>query len=140
MRIHYAMVPPHELHQPWVADVAAVLERVEYRDWVARIGYDCDDAAWLQLEFIAPDEVAGFVVDGVPQRGRKWRISRHMTPEEIIQTALLAVLTAEEHEARERFRVDGLAIFNPHISLLALLARAESTVRRTPELPLRGAP
>jgi hypothetical protein len=53
-------------------------------------------------------------------RGRKFYLSPHMTDEEILQTALLAVILFEEHEVRERFTFDGKRIFSPHKSLAAL--------------------
>jgi hypothetical protein len=37
-----------------------------------------------------------------------------------VQTALLAVLTAVEHEVREYFCFDGSALFHPHHSIEAL--------------------
>jgi hypothetical protein len=49
-----------------------------------------------------------------------------MTDAEILGTALKAVLTAEEHEARERFLYLGRAVYGPHMSLLALWHAAGS--------------
>ena len=46
--------------------------------------------------------------------GRKWMLSPHMVKSEVVQTAFKAVLTAAEHEARERFLYRGRAIFGPH--------------------------
>lgn len=50
-------------------------------------------------------------------RGRKWRLSRHMVRSEVVQTALKAILTFEEHEIRERFLYRGRAIFDPHYDI-----------------------
>lgn len=55
------------------------------------------------------------------QNGRKFYISEHATDSEIIQTALLAVIQFEEHEAREWFYYKGERIFNPHIAPEALM-------------------
>lgn len=65
-------------------------------------------------------------------RGRKWRLSEHMTKSELVQTALMAVLAAEEHEAREAFKYRGAAIFGPHFDVDALheLARGRNEDRR----------
>jgi len=41
--------------------------------------------------------------------------------------------TAEEHEARERFTLDGKSIFGPHHSIEALLALADEVETRTPQ-------
>lgn len=76
---------------------------------------------YLQLRFEA---------DGRAHHGRKWLLSQHMTDSEVVQTALLAVLTAEEHEARERFRYKGQAIYGPHQS-------AEDLVRYPARLDVR---
>ena len=51
------------------------------------------------------------------QTGRKWLIEDEMTDSEIVLTALKAVLTFEEHEARETFRYKGSKIFQPHLDL-----------------------
>lgn len=69
-----------------------------------------------------------------PQTTRKWFISEHATRSEIIQTMLKCVLTAEEHEAREQFLVDGRAIYGPHISSDVLWAVCNATDKRpTPQ-------
>jgi N-acetylglucosamine kinase-like BadF-type ATPase len=100
------------------------LAEVRFRDWEFYLG---DDGAslWLQVRFRAPCNVAG----GAPRlvHGRKWRLSGFMTPSEVVQTALKAVLTAVEHEAREQFTYKGAAIFGPHFDvedLVALVAAA----------------
>jgi len=49
--------------------------------------------------------------------GRKWRLSEHMTDGEIVQTAFLAIMTALEHEARERFTYKGQRVFGPHLDI-----------------------
>ncbi len=58
------------------------------------------------------------------QNGRWWRLSKHMTDGEIAQTCLLAAIAFFEHEVREAFTVDGLAVFQPHWDLDALVAMA----------------
>ena len=70
---------------------------------------------YLQAEFEAYDHDNPDSGELVTCRGRKWLLSPHMTDTEIVQTAFLAVLKAEEHETRESFLVHGKAIFNTHI-------------------------
>lgn len=55
-------------------------------------------------------------VTGAPMlwKGRKWRLSNHMTKSEVVQTAFKAVLTAIEHEVREKFLYRGASVFDPH--------------------------
>ena len=97
-------------------EMAVLLDRLVYKDWEFYIDTD-EDVPWVQVRFTAPDHGTG-----QPARvyGRKWRLSLHMTPSEVVATALKAVLTAEEHEAREQFRYRGRAIFGPHLDVDAL--------------------
>lgn len=53
--------------------------------------------------------------------GRKWRLSHHMTDGEIVQTAFLAVMTAQEHETREQFKFCGVSVFDPHYDIYKLV-------------------
>ena len=66
------------------------------------------------------------VDDGEIHHCRKWRISKHMTESEIVQTAFLAIRTAEEHETREKFQYKGSAIFQPHRNVNDLISTADS--------------
>jgi hypothetical protein len=56
--------------------------------------------------------------------GRLWHVRRDATHGEVVQTALKAALTWEEHELRERFRYRGRVLFDPHFDLEVLLSRA----------------
>jgi hypothetical protein len=66
---------------------------------------------FLQIKATVPDAETG---GPSAQSGRKWYVSRFAIPSEVVQTALLAVLTWTEHEVREAFRYRGVAIFGPH--------------------------
>jgi hypothetical protein len=57
--------------------------------------------------------------------GRQWRISQHATKSEVVQTAMKAVLTALEHEAREEFLYADTAIFGPHFNVDDLVVLAK---------------
>lgn len=69
--------------------------------------------------------VSDHALGEVRQNGRWWRLSRHMTDGEVVQTAFKAVLTFMEHETRESFKVDGLPVMQPHWSLEALVSMAQ---------------
>jgi hypothetical protein len=74
---------------------------------------EASDGFYLQLVFD---------IGGELQKSRKWLLSEHMTKSELVQTALLATLTALEHEAREGFAYKGEAVFAPHFNVDALVA------------------
>lgn len=62
-------------------------------------------------------------VSGVatPWKGRKWRLSLHMTDAEVVWTAFKAILTALEHEAREQFKFDGVTVADSHVNIHRLV-------------------
>lgn len=108
--------------------IAGVLQEVSYKDWT--IEYHGGDDPYLQVCFLATDSVTGVKE---LQRGRKWRLSSYMTRSELVQTAFLACLTAEEHEVRETFRYKGQTVYGPHFDVEKLvelcLAEASREVR-----------
>jgi hypothetical protein len=93
--------------------IRELLACVSYRDWTFHLGRE-GERLFLQVRFSGHCAYSG---KPEPQRGRKWLLSPHMTKSEIITTALKAALTAEEHEARERFKYRGRAIFGPHFNV-----------------------
>lgn len=64
-------------------------------------------------------------------KSRKWYLSEHMTDDEIIKTAYLALETAVKHEILEGFKIDGHSIFNPHINFEELLKISDKEIIRT---------
>lgn len=101
-------------------EVTEILNEITYKDWTFRLVEETASGGSL-LSVSFKDE------DGCVWNGRKWYISRHMTKSEIVQTALKAVLTAEEHEAREKFLYKNTAIFGPHLDVETLLMIADKT-------------
>jgi len=53
---------------------------------------------------------------------RKWLINADYTRSQLVATAFKAVLTVEEHEARENFTFRGEAVFHPHHDVETLVA------------------
>jgi hypothetical protein len=102
-----------------------LLARLSYKDWRFVLGQK-GDAWYLQLRWEAASPFSGHVSE---QSSRKWLLSEHMTDSEVVQTALLAVLTAEEHEAREHFQFDGASVFAPHYDVRALAKVQDRDVR-----------
>lgn len=92
-------------------NVIQILKDIQYKDWELTVGNisDMDRPMYLQVRFID--------ANGDVQKGRKWMLSQHMTKSEIVQTAFKAILTAEEHEAREQFRYKGRLVYGPHIDV-----------------------
>ncbi len=113
-------------------DIIAVLADVEFPQFDFIVGLMGPDGYFLQVEFKAVDHVVWPHADVERSwTGRKWYISAHSTVGEIVQTALKAVLTAIEHEAREQFKYKGVAIFQPHINPDALVEIAVQKMVRS---------
>ena len=91
-------------------EVDYILADIKYKDWQIEVDTHLDP--WLLR--------VKFTASGQRWTGRWWRLSHHMTKSELVQTALKAVLTAEEHEAREHFLYKGVPVFGPHINVDAL--------------------
>lgn len=93
-----------------------ILERVKYKDWTFHVE-ERGDNIYMQVRFPDADLMTGEIET---QHGRKWILSKHMTKSEVVATAFKAVMTAEEHEIREKFRYRGRMIYGPHFHVDAL--------------------
>ena len=100
---------------PFLARCVAIVERIAYRNWWFECGPQ-GDAYRIRVAFPAVDRATG---ESSVRRGRHWLLTPDMSDADIVRTALLAVLTAEEHEARESFLVDGRPLFGPHFQIPA---------------------
>lgn len=89
-------------------------QRVPYRDWQFEVIAEPEKDIFIKVRFKAADPDTG---NEQSWSGRKWVVSIHSTESEIVTTCLKAVLTAEEHEAREQFKFCGKPIFNPHLDV-----------------------
>ncbi len=94
-------------------EINLLLCRVQYKDWEFHLS-GTGKNMWLQVQFDTKNCRTG---EAYRAHGRKWKLSPHMVKSEIVATCFKAALTAEEHEARECFKYDGRAIFNPHIDV-----------------------
>jgi hypothetical protein len=94
-----------------LTDIQLVVQEIRFPGWSFKTVKDDRGTIYLQGVFLAP-----CVETGAPhiQHTRRWLLSPAMTRSEIVQTALKCVLTAAEHEVREKFTYKGRAIFGPH--------------------------
>jgi hypothetical protein len=109
--------------------IRAIVKDVRYPGWNFLL-HD-GDRFHVQGRFLAEDIATGQIREHYT---RKWYISAEATKNEIVQTCLKCVLTALEHEARERFTYKGEAIYGPHFDpdqLAALCKKPESLEARS---------
>ena len=96
------------------------------------------DRAYLQVQWTTTCAERG---GSYRAHGRKWRLSPHMTRSEVVRTAFMAVLAAEEHEVRENFRLNGQAVFGPHLGvedLFHVALRGAENRRKPQETVVHG--
>lgn len=115
-------------------ELKQTVNEISFRDWKFELGYmggfmdPPPTEPHLRVKFLARDAEGE---ETRPYYGRWWRLSYHMVKGEIVQTALKAVLTALEHEAREEFLYRDRAVFGPHLDIDALWEIADRTVVRS---------
>jgi hypothetical protein len=101
--------------------VRNVLADLSYEDWVLHVGVRAG-MVYISAKFIAPCSKTGNIET---HQTRRWLIRPDAEEMEIVQTAFKCIITALEHEAREKFAYRGRAILGPHQSLAVLWANAE---------------
>lgn len=97
-----------------------IVHAVSYKDWTLHLRTDDgSERHYLQWAFITRCVKTD---RNECQWSRKWYLSPHMVESEVVGTAFKAAITAEEHECRESFTYAGRRIFNPHVSVRALMS------------------
>lgn len=90
----------------------SVLSRIKYKD----VKFVCNDepseTLWIQCQYPVIDQGKSRTA-----KGRRWVIESDWSDWQVSGTALKAVLTLEEHEAREQFLYNGVSVFYPHYDI-----------------------
>lgn len=97
------------------SDMVTIVKQIKFRDWEIRVHIPNEKGSpYLKITYLDKDTQSDKVE---LQHCRKWQLSYHMVPSEVIRTAYKAVCAAMEHEVDENFRYKGRLIYNPHIDL-----------------------
>ena len=101
-----------------MARLQAWVDEVEYKSvWNDDRPFD-DSKGWeFNLDQDREPEGVAWLDRHPGVESRKWRLSRWMVKSEVINTCFMAVMAAEEHEIRERFKYRGQAIYGPHYNV-----------------------
>jgi hypothetical protein len=92
----------------------------EVKELIAKIalpGYQFVVFLKMGLTFLYMEPTTGtcnVTQEPMKWKSRKWYLSPHATPSEIVTTAFLCAKTAVEHELRENFTYKGQTVFDPH--------------------------
>jgi hypothetical protein len=91
-----------------------VAKRIQFPRMQFQVGTS-SRKVWVRVH--CPNGTCNVTGQPMAWNGRKWLLSPHMTETEIVLTFFKALLTAYEHEARELFKVDGVAVLDSHYSI-----------------------
>lgn len=94
-----------------------VIDKISYKDWEFHLKSDGGNL-FLQIQFL--DRATNDW-----QYCRMWYLWPGMGESGVVKTVWSAVLAAEEHEAREMFRYQGVKVFNPHLDIEVLVKEAK---------------
>lgn len=97
-----------------LAEFLLIVQRIEYPGFSFKIVQNKQE---IFLQVVCLNGVNNETGEPESWTGRKWRLSRHMTNSEVVQTAFKAILTALEHEARELFRYRGVPVLHGHFDM-----------------------
>ena len=100
--------PEHKGHRFW-----SLTQKIEFPGFVFRVHWD----GQLYLQVASDNGTCNVTGAKLEWKGRKWRLSEHMTDTEFVWTCFKAVLTAIEHETRELFKFDGVAVADSHVNI-----------------------
>lgn len=95
------------------SDLESILEDVSYKGDAFRVS-NLGEGWFIQHLYKSIDSLTG---EARLCKGRKWYISPYSCRSEVVLTALKAVITNAEHEAREAFKYKGKTIFGPHMNV-----------------------
>ncbi len=106
-----------------------VFRDIKFDDWVLALAdFPLRDGWLISLHFNAVDDGRMQL-----QSTRKWYVSPHSTESELVQTIFKAIITAFEHEVREKFLYRGKPIFGPHFDVNELADRLPAIQIREPK-------
>lgn len=100
-------------------ELKCTIQEVRYKSWTFATSKTKGGDMYVQVQFLAWDNITG---EWEVQHGRKWYISNYAVKSEVVGTLLKAVLTAEEHEARESFTYKDQPIFQTHYNVDSLVS------------------
>lgn len=92
----------------WLNPFVEAARQISYKDWSFNVDVDEHQTPFLQITFWSDEQL---------QVCRKWLLYHTMNVSEFVKTCWMAVLAAEEHEAREAFRFRGVKVMNPHVDV-----------------------
>ena len=94
-------------------ELATILADIKYEDYRFEI-VEKQGLLFVYGKYVEADIMTN---DPTDQNTRKYYISEHMIPSEVVQTILLLVKTSLEHRMREHFLYKGQRIYGPHFDV-----------------------
>lgn len=108
-------VNPEDKRKMRRAEMQALVDACEFKPWSLVLRYHDVDRQYPYVQVRCVDGTDNDTGEKASWGGRKWTLSYHMTDTEIVNTVWLAVVQATMHETAENFKVNGVALNNPHV-------------------------
>lgn len=113
----------YKLYNQTVDAVQETVSKITYKPnvkvFVSSDGGKQDEGVYIQVGIVGIDNYP-YKGKDMPEKivyGRKWRVEKLLPTSELIQTVMLAIKSAEEHEMRERVVINGYTPLNNHLDL-----------------------
>jgi Nucleoside 2-deoxyribosyltransferase like len=120
--VEHAIALVRRARAPLTLDgVRRILDEVRFRDH-AFVVDAMDRGFGLAIHYVDADVETGTPAE---QRGRRWYIPPEASASDVVRTAFKAVVTSQEHIARELFTYRGARVFGPHCDVERLVELCE---------------
>jgi hypothetical protein len=126
------LFPEYALQNCMVSTVRKILSHITaevlgVKLYLKAATFEDNDDVYLQVFYTSPCTKTGEIQEWT---GRKWRLSKYMTEDEVVKTAWCAVEAAVKHEMMEGFKYDNTIVFNPHVNFRELLRVSHREIKR----------
>lgn len=100
-----------------LAQMEKIIGRLEFKG----LDFNVEQAEAGFFVWVSCKEECAYSKEDTIQMGRKWFVPDDTKRSEVVQTIFKAVMTWQEHEAREFFKYEGHRIYGPHFKVNELV-------------------
>lgn len=109
-----------------ISKMEKIAEKLQFKD----LDFNVEQADNGFFIWISSNEKCAYSKEDTVQLGRKWFVSDSTKRSEVVQTIFKAVMTWQEHEAREFFKYEGQRIYGPHFKVDELVELCNSRKKK----------
>jgi len=95
-------------------ELVLIIKDISIPDLELGAGTSLKDESQMWLQVHSRFGICNRTGESLAWCGRRWLIETDATEADVVRTAMKALLTVVEHEAREQFTYKGECVFDPH--------------------------